>query len=396
MEERIKKEIGVLQGKMEAHAKYLDENAELGFELEKTSEYVRNELSKIGIVPKNCGRCGVVGEIEGEKVGRKKCFLLRADMDALSGIYPNDSKKIKHACGHHFHTAMLLGAAECLYKTKKEFCGSVRLMFQGAEEILEGARDMIENGVLDAPEPSGAMMLHVLSGIEMQMGQIIVAKGGISAPEAAFFEISVEGRGTHGAMAYMGVDAISVGAYIIIALHEISAREIPFGTAAAISVGKIEGGKTANVIPDKVNISGSLRSLDGETAGKIKTRICEICDNIAKAFGARATVTFSHICPSLLNDSKLSENVFESMVKLFGKEKVMLAGEGKSKGIGGGSDDFAYISQKVPSLIVSMCAGSRSDGYVYPLHNPNVAFDNRALSVGASVYAAAALGFLRE
>ncbi len=394
MNRKIINEAKGLGDKLEMHAEYLQSNAEIGFELYKTVAYVKEQLTKIGLEPKPCGKCGIIADIKGKEKG--KSFLLRADMDALKGVDSAEPERCVHACGHHYHTAMLLGAAELLENVKNELCGNVRLMFQPAEEILSGAEDMIQNRALENPRPDGAMMLHVMTAVDLPMGAIIVSNGGVSAPSAHFFEIEVVGLGTHGAMPHKGIDAISAAAYIITALNEIKARELPMGEAAAITIGKIEGGKSANVLPDRVVMHGSLRAMDSDVAENIKKRICEISDYTAKAMRASAQVKFTHGCPPLLNDESLSQLMYNALTSAFGQGLVMLSGASGELKMSGGSEDFSYVSQRVPSIIISLCAGSRADGYEYPLHNPKVRFDPRALPIGAAAYAIAAVNRLKN
>ncbi len=397
MKNRIFEVSKSLQDRMQNHADYLWNNAECGFELDKTVAYVKKQLLRIGIEAQDCGKCGISAMIDGKsKTKSDKTFLLRADMDALRGVDSTKPEQCMHACGHHYHTAMLLGAAEGLVELQDELNGNVKLMFQGAEEILSGADDMIKNGVLEHPKPDGAFMLHVMSGVELPMGNLVVSSGGVSAPAAHFFEIEIIGKGTHGAMPHKGVDAVSTSAYIMTALHEINARELPIGEPAAITVGRVVGGKSANVLPDKVMLWGSLRAFDLGTAENLKKRVCEICEHIAAAMRAEAKVTFTHGCPTLINDEELSKMTFEAFKDIFGEDKVMISGLGKELYMSGGSDDFSYVSQRVPSLIVSVCAGSIKDGFEYPLHNPKTSFDDRALSIGAAAYMGGAIAFFKN
>ena len=380
-----------LYGRMKEYSSYLKNNAESGFDLEKTYNYVFDKLTQLGLSPKKCGKCGIYADVYGQKKGG--LFLLRADMDALKGIDNENCEKITHACGHHLHTSMLLGAAEILKKNSDKLCGAVRLMFQPAEEILEGAKDMISGGVLE-PRPDAAMMIHVLSGVELPCGSVVVSSGGISAPAADFFRINVQGKGTHGALSHQGIDALSVAAYTITALNEIKARELAIDEIAAITVGKLEGAHVANVIPDNVYIEGSTRSFDEKLREKIKERICKISENIALAFRAEAEVSFIRGCPTLKNDERLSKFTFESLREIMGSENVIRSDSVDRPNLNGGSEDFSYVSQVIPSIMIGVCAGDKKDGYVEPLHHPKVRFDERALVVGAAAYTCVAMNFL--
>ena len=377
---------------LKRHASFLADNPEIGFELQNTKSYVMECLRQIGIEPVEYGKCGVGGSIKGKGGGRT--VLLRADMDALDISSEDGSVKRMHACGHHFHTAMLLGCAEILKKSN-DFCGEVRLMFQGAEEILSGAKDMIESGILDTPRPEAAMMIHVMTGVDMPVGSVVVSSEGVSAPAADFFKITVSGKGAHGALSHQGIDALSASAYILISLHEIKAREISIDTRAGLTVGRIVGGKSANALPESVLLEGSLRAFDEETRDLLGLRVRQVSENIATAFRASAAVEFTSGCPTLINDERISNICALALKEELGGETVHLSSEFKEK-ISGGSEDFAYVTHEIPSVMIAVCAGSTKDGYKYPLHNACVSFDDRALSVGAAAYCAFAVAFLRE
>ena len=176
----------------------------------------------------------------------------------------------------------------------------------------------------------------------------------------------------------------------------MSSRELEVGTVAALTVGTIHGGESANAIPDSVVMSGSLRAMEVSVREKLKQRLGDICKNIARAFGARAEIDFKYGCPPLLSDSALSESTYDSLCKVFGKEKVKISSRERAGGMNGGSDDFSYISQRIPSVLVSVCAGSSLDGHIYPLHNPNVTFDLSVLPIGTAAYAITAAEFLKR
>ena len=380
------------ENRLMSHSRFLNANPELGFKVDKTSEYVFNVLKNMGLSPKRCGKNGITASISSNVQG--KTFLLRADMDALPCYDKNGYLTAKHLCGHHMHTAMLLGAAELLLKQKDNFSGTVRLMFQPAEEILEGAKDMIESGILSDPIPDGAMMIHVMSGVELPFGNIIVSTQQVGAPSADFFEIEIIGKGTHGALSHLGVDPINVCAHIVLSLYELIAQECVFGEPSRITVGKISAGESENIIPDTAFLCGSLRTFNEAERSRIKARMSEMAENIAKAFGADSVIRFTRSCPTLKIDRELSWLALKSLEKEFGGDKVFPSSGGES--MRGGSEDFAYISQTVPSVTASIVAGSKADGYEYPLHNPKVLFDNRALLIGAIAYSRVAIDFLSK
>ncbi len=400
------KEASALSARLIAHYRYLHEHAELGFSLPQTTEYVRTELEKLGIAPQNCGKSGIVATIG---KGGGSCFLLRADMDALpikeeSSVPFAHTGGNMHACGHDMHTAMLLGAAELLKRHEDELCGTVKLMFQPAEETLEGAADMIKNGVLEDPSVDAAMMIHVLSAMPFQTGTSLVSAPGVSAPAADYFTIRVHGKGAHGSTPHLGIDPISVSAHILLALQNIHARELAASDEAVLTVGKIESSsKAANVIPEGVTMEGTLRAFHDDIRDLLKRRMREITASIAEAFGAHAEVMFGKGCPTLVNDEALSKSVRNFTVELLGEinafstKEIPNAGESGEKGVkGSGSEDFAYISHAVPSVMVAMAAGEASKGFPFPQHHPKVKFDENALPIGAAVYAWNAIRFLES
>ena len=377
--------------------RYLHECAETGFALTQTLAFVRGELEKLGYTPQQCGKAGLIAT-----VGKgAKCFLLRADMDALkipekSGERFACKKGNMHACGHDLHTAMLLGAARLLKANEDKLHGQVKLVFQPAEEVLEGAKSMVKAGVLNNPKVHAAMALHVATGVELATGTAVVASG-VSAPAADYFTIEIQGKGCHGATPWNGVDALTVAARILLALQEIHARELSLAHSAVLTVGAIEGGNAGNAVCDVALLRGTLRAFDEGVREQIKRRMEEIAKNIAKAFRAKAKVVYGGGCPTLLNDNDLSAFALDKARALLGKNLAFNALElsGGEREKRGGSEDFAYISHEVPSVMVSLAAGEKSKGYAYPLHHPKVTFDENALSVGTALYAHIAIEWLQ-
>lgn len=377
------------------HRRYLHQNPEIGFELTNTKNYVKKELEKMGYQPIECGQCGLYATI-GQKKG--KTFLLRADMDALNikeetQLDYSSNNQYMHACGHDMHTAMLLGAAHLLKKHENEINGQVKLMFQPAEEIFEGSLDMINNGILN--DVDAALMIHVLSGLPFESGQALICAPGISAPGADLFEIQIQGKGTHGSMPEKGIDPLNVAVHIYIALQEIIAREISIQDNVTLTIGAINGGNAANIIPDQVIMKGSLRTYNEEIRHYIKKRICEISESCAKTFRASANVIYTSGAPSLNNDKSLANDINIYTKELLGSKAINIADLPQSiKSTG--SEDFAYISQEVPSLMISLAAGNSNEGYHYPLHHPKVTFDEEALPVGSAILAYNAIKWLNK
>ena len=392
------KEAKELENEVVEYQRYLHQNAEVGFELSKTTEYVKNKLEEFGLEVMPCGKNGLVSLVG---KGEGKTFLLRADMDALPIKEEADGEFAcktgnMHACGHDFHTAMLLGAAKLLKSHEKEIDGTIKLMFQPAEETLSGAKNMIENGVLDNPKPDAALMLHVMAGLPLKTGTIVVANG-ISAPAADYFTINIQGKGCHGSTPQQGVDALTIGAHILVALQEINARELGVSDEATLTIGKMNGGTTGNVIADKAVLEGTLRAYDEEIRGHIKKRVSEITQGIANSFRGKGTADFGNGCPPLKNHGEFSKEIEGYLTDAFGKEMVLNTEKmGGRTNKSGGSEDFSYISQEVPSLMLALAAGNSEEGYIYPQHHPKVKFDETVLPIGSAVLAHSAFFWLEN
>lgn len=398
-------EASQLKETMISNRRYLHSHAETGFALEDTKAFVKKALADMGYEPKECGKAGLVALAGGKKEG--KAFLLRADMDALpiaeaSGVDFASANGNMHACGHDMHTAMLLGAAKLLKEHENEIEGTVKLMFQPAEEIFEGSHDMIEAGLLKNPDVDSALMIHVMAGMPFESGTVIVSSPGVSAPAADYFEIKVQGTGCHGSMPNMGADPLSAAAHILIALQEIHARELALDERAVLTIGTMNAGTAANAIPDTAVMGGSIRTYDEEVRSFIKERIIQISEGIAKSFRTDAAVSFGSGCPTLVNDMDLSVCVEKYVKELLGEGKTFAAA--KLNAMGGqkkspktaGSEDFAYVSQETPSVMLALAAGQPEKGYVYPQHHPMVKFDEDALVNGCAVYAYTAMRWLEE
>jgi len=273
-----------LQTELVSIRRHLHQNAEVGFDLDITYAYIKACLESYGYTIQACGKNGIVTTVgKGDKT-----FLLRADTDALpireqSKLSYACKYGYMHACGHDMHTAMLLGAARLLKVHERELKGKVKLMFQPAEELLKGAKDMIEKGALKDPTPQAGMTLHVMTGIDLPTGTVTVASG-ISAPAADFFSIEIQGKGCHGSAPWMGVDALTVGARILLGLEELSAREIPVATPAVLTIGSIEANGADNAISDRVILKGTLRAFDERCRENLKNRIEEIAKGIGNAY----------------------------------------------------------------------------------------------------------------
>lgn len=419
--EQILSESLELQENLIEHRHYLHSHPGVGFDIQETYQYVHDQLVAMGYAPHKYGKAGLIAtvghKVAGDGSPQDNTILLRADMDALpiteeTPLDFTSSNGNMHACGHDMHTTMLLGAAEILKKHEKELKGQVVLCFQPAEELLEGAKDMMEAGVLRDTTPDAALMIHVTVGMPFETGTVVVCDGGVSAPAADYFKISIQGTGCHGAMPQLGVDPITVAAHIVTSLQEIHARELSMFDDAVLTIGSLHAGNAANAIPDTAELTGTIRAYDEEVRSFIKKRMEEIITSIATGFRAEAILEFTSGCPTLINDATLSRDISQYMKELLGPQKAFTKAEllalssqtntssennasGSNKSAKAtGSEDFAYFSQEVPSIMLAMAAGNRQTGCEYPLHHPKVMLDENALSIGSAVYAYNAMRWL--
>lgn len=414
---------GALEIKEQIRADYevLHACPEPGFNLTQTRAYVKKRLTEMGYQPMDCGKAGIVAYAG--NAGTGKSFLLRADMDALqikeeAEVPYKSTNGNMHACGHDAHTAMLLGAAKIIKYHEQELGGVVKFMFQPAEEILEGARDMIAHGVLDVSKDlsekgekqrqtmcaetgphntskvDGAMMVHLMTSVPVKPGTIIVSAPGVSAPAADFFEIKIKGKGCHGSMPHLGIDALTVAAHVLIALQEIPARELSMFDEAALTIGALEGADVPNAIPETVTLKGSMRSFDEEIRNLIKKRLVEVSENVARAFRAEAVVTYTSGAPTLTNDKELSEKTSIWLKESLGEDMVIRSQDMPGKS-GGGSEDFAYVSHEVPVIMVALAAGDSREGYEHPLHHPKMRLDAEAFAYGTAALAEIAMRYVK-
>ncbi len=367
---------------------------ELAFQEEKTSAFVQARLQELGIEYKpGYAKTGVVGLIRGKK-GAGKTLLLRADMDGLPIQEANDvpyRSKVDgrmHACGHDSHVAMLLGAAKLLKSMEQEFCGTVKLMFQPAEEGAGGAEPMIEDGLLENPNVDAALALHVEP--TYPCGKIAIKSGALmAAPDE--FDLIIRGKGGHGAYPHKTVDPILTAAKVVEGLQSITARNIDAAVPAVVSVGQISGGQFYNVIPDEVVLKGTTRAFDDATRRLLSERIEQIAGGICAAMGTTYSYEFRYMYPPLINDSAMTELVGQSACAVVGEGNVIRL---KTPFMGG--EDFSYVANKVPASYFYLGCGNEEKGCTHPWHSANFNLDEDCLPLGVSVLVEAAMQYLNK
>lgn len=398
---QLLQEAAALQEELRAARRDLHQHPEVGFDLTYTKPFVRRKLEEMGYQPQDCGKAGLIALAGGRKPG--KTVLLRADMDALPMTEEADidfaslTPGKMHGCGHDMHTAMLLGAAKLLKAHEEELQGAVKLVFQPAEEIFQGSLDMIENGMLENPTVDAAVMIHVMAGIPMPSGTVLVAGGGVSTASCEQYHITVQGKGGHGASPHLAVDPITAAAHIHLALQEISARELDGNEFGIFTTGRFAAGEVSNVIPDKAEMWGTIRTTDPDNAvgERIKTRMVEICQGVGAAMRCQTAVEFYDYCPCMKVDDTLGPETLSYVRELLGPAALDLAVLSGGKA-GGGSEDFSFVSHKVPTVTMFLVAGNAKEGYLYAQHHPKVKFDDDVLSQGAAIHTWLAMRWLEE
>ena len=367
------------------------QHPELGFKELRTANIIAKELSSLGMeVKTGIGVTGVVGLLEGKQPG--PVVLLRFDMDALpvreetGAEYASINDGVMHACGHDGHVAIGLTVARILNDHRSALNGSVKLMFQPAEEGLGGAERMIADGVLDGPKPDVALALHVWN--EKPVGWLGIVPGPVMAA-ADTFQIKIIGKGGHGASPNFTYDPIVAAAQIVNALQSIVSRNISPLQAAVVTVGSIHGGEAFNVIPSEVVMKGTLRSFEDAVRDRVVTRFGEIVDNVAHAMECEAKYEIKSITPAVVNHAEITARVQQVASRLFP------TGELDYHSITMGSEDMAYVQQQIPGCYIFIGSANKDKGLNASHHSAKFDFDEVILPQAAGLMVASALEFLR-
>ena len=378
-----------------ANRRYLHQIPELGLDLPLTAAYVEQKLIEMGYEPKRVGEYGLTATI-GKEGG--KCFMIRGDMDALpveeqADVEYKSTNGKMHACGHDCHAAMLLGAAKILKAHEAELEGQVKLMFQPAEETMEGAAMMIENGIMENPHVDAALGAHIFADSPFPTGTVYFMGAKAKFASVDWFTINITGKGCHGAMPHAGVDPLVVMSHIHTALQAINSREMNPTQSMVLTIGQMHGGQTSNVIPQEAFMSGTIRAVTNEGRALIKERMETIVSSIATAFRAEAHVEFGCGCPVLTFDEKVYKDTVAAC-KAAGDLPVVDMDDLGMNGSTMGSEDFASVADLVPSVYVAISGGRSEDGSCYPQHHPKAVFLDEALPSGSAAYALAAMDWL--
>ena len=364
---------------------------ELGYAEERTASAIESRLDELGVPYTRLAGTGVVGLIEGAPGEGGKCVGLRADIDALplqdakTGDLSSCIPGVMHACGHDAHAACLLGAARLLQQIRGELAGSVKLIFQPAEESDGGALPMIEAGVMQSPDVSAMFALHC--DPTTPVGSVKVTDGFTNAA-ADMIDLVVTGLGGHGAHPDSTVDVVYVAALVIAELQSVVSRSIDPLSSAVVTIGAIHAGTARNVIPSRVQMLGTIRTLDPDVRHIVHRRVREIVEGVCATHGAGVSLVINRGYPALQNDERATGFVRRIAVETLGGDNVL---KGKPSL---GAEDFAYFAERVPSCMFNLGTRNEARGIVHPLHSELFDIDESALPVGAGLLATIAAKYL--
>ena len=381
-----------LREQVVADRRHFHRNPELGFHEYDTAAYVAERLRALGIEPQTgVAETGVVGLIRGATPGR--CVLLRADMDALplteetGAEYRSERPGAMHACGHDGHTAILLNVAEVLMQRRDEIKGTVKLVFQPAEEGPGGAKPMIEAGVMTNPEVDACFGLHLLN--DHPVGTLVVQGGPLQA-SADEFELTVEGVGGHGAAPHQAVDAIAIGAAIVNELQRIVSREVDPLDAAVITVGSFHAGTKHNIIASRAELHGTIRALKPQTRAFLQRRIVEIATQVAAASRATCDARINTLYPVTVNDNAMAAFARSVAEKLVAPEQVITAPPVM------GAEDMSFFLNAAPGCYIFLGSANHERHLDPPHHSPLFDFDEACLPLGIELLSQLALNYLGQ
>ncbi|MBE9605594.1 amidohydrolase [Acetobacteraceae bacterium H6797] len=382
----LRDRLDALHPEMTAWRRDFHAHPELGFEEHRTSAKVAELLESWGIeVHRGLGGTGVVGVIRGRKAatGGNRAIGLRADMDALpmteaTGLpHASQTANRMHACGHDGHTAMLLGAAKVLAETR-DFAGTVNLIFQPAEEGLAGAKAMMDDGLFEKFPCDAIYGIH--NEPHLELGKAWVHDGTALAA-IDYFSVVIRGKSSHGAQPHRGIDTVAASAAVVAALNALPSRRIDALESAIVSIGQIHGGTSDIVIPETVELRGSVRTLKTSVRDQVEPLFREAATNAAQAYGATAEIEYRRAYPPTINTPEETERAHQGAAAVLGEAGVVrnpppiLAGE-----------DFAFMLEKVPGAYILF--GTKEEGRpVISVHNPLYDFNDKLLPIGASYLA---------
>ncbi len=363
---------------------------ELALQEHRSAGIIAEKLHDLGYeVEAGVAETGVVALLRGHEAG--PVVMARFDMDALPILEENETEYVSqnrglmHACGHDGHMAIGLGVATLMARHRDDLAGTLKLVFQPGEEGGDGAKIMVSEGVLENPRPDVVLVAHLWN--EKPLGTIDVTSGAVMAA-AEKWVCTVKGKGGHGALPHQAVDPIVAASHIVTALQSVISRNVSPLETAVVTVGSFQGGDAFNVIPDRVNLSGTIRTYDSDVREKVLRRVREVVENVATACGASADLQITHLTPAVVNDPEVVEVVREAAKSVVEPRNVE-SGERTM-----GSEDAAYFTQEVPGCYLFVGSANPDRGLDAPHHNPHFDFDEDALPIGMAVMTEAIMRYL--
>jgi len=358
---------------------------ELAFEEVRTAGIVASELSELGLeVQTGVGKTGVVGILEGDTDG--PTVLVRADMDALPIVedtnadYASTVDGKMHACGHDGHTAIALGVAKIFAENRTQLAGRIKFVFQPAEEIVAGARAMVDDGVLDTLRPDVTLGLHLWN--TMPLGVLGVADGPVMAG-GSNFTITIEGKGSHAALPQASADPVVTAAQLILALQTIVSRNVDPMETAVLSVTMLKGSDAHNIIPERVELKGTFRTFTKEVSDYVGQRMREISESLCAAMGCKAKVDIRHGTIPTINHPEVAARVRERFAPIVGEANLKVDERTM------GSEDVAYFMDDIPGMFFFVGSANDDKGLNYGHHHPRFDFDEAALPLAVELLASA-------
>jgi amidohydrolase len=376
-----------------ADRRHFHEHPELGFEEVETSRVVAERLRSFGFdeVQTGVAVTGVVGLLHGSRPG--KVVALRADMDALpiqeenEVEYRSRHEGVMHACGHDAHTAMLLGVARMLADKRDAFAGTIKFLFQPAEEGRGGAKAMVEAGVLENPHVDAVFGLHVAQDVPAGM---VIARDGAAMMGGDMFKITVTGKGGHGALPHLTIDPIVAGSAIVTAVQTIVSRNVDPVTPGVVTIGSFHAGEAANVIPNTAEMTGTIRTVSIEQREMMLERLSMIATGIGKTLRAEVEIDVPFGVPPTVNTPEMAALVREVATGIIGAERVM---QGP---LISASEDFSEFLAVVAGCFFMVGTKNDDKGMIWGHHHPRFDIDEEPMSVGMAVMAGTALRFLES
>ncbi|MBD2002253.1 MULTISPECIES: M20 metallopeptidase family protein [Cyanophyceae] len=380
---RIRREIQELQPTIVELRRRLHQKPELGFREHLTAELISQKLQEWGIEHQTgIAQTGIVATIHGDKPG--KVLAIRADMDALPIQEQNDvpyrsqHDGVMHACGHDGHTAIALSVAFYLSQHRQDFTGTVKIIFQPAEEGPGGAKPMIEAGVLQNPQVDAIVGLHLWNNLPL--GTVGVRNGALMAATESF-RCTIQGKGGHGAIPQQTVDSILVAAHIVTALQTIVARNVSPLESAVVTVGEIHAGTAVNVIADTAYLSGTVRYFNPALGELIPQRLEQVIAGICQSHGATYKLDYQRHYPAVINDAKIAELV-RSVAEGVIETPLGIVPECQTMG----GEDMSFFLQAVPGCYFFLGSANPDKDLAYPHHHPRFNFDETALGMGVEIF----------